>query len=325
VFTGNSAAGTGGALHNQNTQVILHGCVFAGNKAGGGGATGNGDHANVAIRDCQFVRNSASSGGGAMHNAGKCKLSLRDCTFLENASEDQGGGIFSESGCECTFVGCVFDRNHSRQIGGALRNYDECRIHLVNCLLTRNTVESAGGAIYNEKNNQLDLINCTIACNTAGDEAGGIRNAQDKNVPDDHGSALNLTNCIFWGNSVKKDSSEAAQLCGDFIRVRNCCIQGWTGQLRGPGNFALDPLFADPNGRDGKIGSLDDNWRLGPGSPCRDAGDNSALGADTLDLDGDADPNEPIPFDVEGRPRIHNGRVDIGAYESDSPGAGGGP
>jgi len=52
------------------------------------------------------------------------------------------------------------------------------------------------------------------------------------------------------------------------------------------------------------------------GSPCINAGDNAAVPADTLDLDGEVNPNEPIPFDIEGKPRILNGIVDIGAYES---------
>jgi hypothetical protein len=56
--------------------------------------------------------------------------------------------------------------------------------------------------------------------------------------------------------------------------------------------------------------------RLKPGSPCINAGDNAAVPADTLDLDNDGDTDEPIPFDIEGKPRILNGTVDLGAYES---------
>ena len=106
------------------------------------------------------------------------------------------------------------------------------------------------------------------------------------------------------------------QISGGSPVINNCCIQGWTGKLGGTGNFGSDPLFVDPNGPDGKAGTLDDNLRLDLTSPCRNAGDNSALGPDTADLDKDGDVNEPIPFDIEGKPRILNGVVDLGAYES---------
>jgi len=68
-------------------------------------------------------------------------------------------------------------------------------------------------------------------------------------------------------------------------------------------------------------GTEDDNLRLSPDSPCIDAGDNSSVPADTADLDGDGNTTEPIPFDLDGHPRIIDGDcndsniVDIGAYE----------
>ena len=56
--------------------------------------------------------------------------------------------------------------------------------------------------------------------------------------------------------------------------------------------------------------------RLKLGSPCINTGDNSPILVDEFDLDSDRDPNELLPYDLEGRPRILNGTVDIGAYES---------
>ena len=98
--------------------------------------------------------------------------------------------------------------------------------------------------------------------------------------------------------------------------INYCCIQGWSGKLGGVGNFGDDPLFIDPDGPDNRIGTEDDNLRLKPGSPCINAGDNAVVPVDTLDLDNDEDPNEPIPFDIEDKHRILNGTVDIGAFES---------
>jgi hypothetical protein len=72
------------------------------------------------------------------------------------------------------------------------------------------------------------------------------------------------------------------------------CIQDLSAS--GVGNIYCDPLFSDPNSSD---------YHLASNSPCIDAGDNSAVNAGDVDIDGDD--------------RIINGgispTVDIGADE----------
>jgi predicted outer membrane repeat protein len=70
---------------------------------------------------------------------------------------------------------------------------------------------------------------------------------------------------------------------------------GWPGE----GNIDADPLFVDAD----VAGDL----HLLGGSPCLDAGDNSAIPA-------------WMTKDVEGNPRIVNGTVDMGAYEGPNQG-----
>jgi hypothetical protein len=65
-----------------------------------------------------------------------------------------------------------------------------------------------------------------------------------------------------------------------------------------------------------------------PGSACIDAGDNTVVPPDMLDLDRDGNTAEPIPFDIEGRPRFVDQYditdtgygtapiVDMGAFEA---------
>jgi len=99
--------------------------------------------------------------------------------------------------------------------------------------------------------------------------------------------------------------------------VSYCDIQsGYAGQ----GNIDADPLFVDPD---------EDNYRLTAASPCIDAGNNTAVPADTADLDGDGDTTEPIPVDLDHNPRFFDDTgmpddgyppagapfVDMGAYE----------
>jgi hypothetical protein len=82
----------------------------------------------------------------------------------------------------------------------------------------------------------------------------------------------------------------------------------------GTGNITTNPLFLDADGPDGKVGTEDDNLRLSFGSPCIDAGDNTAVPAGVMtDLDGRLRYfDDPCTADSgNGTPRV----VDMGAYE----------
>ncbi len=78
------------------------------------------------------------------------------------------------------------------------------------------------------------------------------------------------------------------------------------GSFPGTGNIDADPLFVDSDGGD---------YRLSAGSPCIDAGDNTAIPFKTTDLDGNprliddrATPDTGVPF-------VNGPIVDMGAYE----------
>ena len=151
------------------------------------------------------------------------------------------------------------------------------------------------------------LTNCTFIANSTRKNIGGFFSRGE--------NSSTLSNCILWSNTDRDSSLESAQIYCEGAVINNCCVQGWTGKLGGTGNFGDAPLFIDFDGPDNVIGTDDDNLRLRPGSPCINAGNNVAVPADTLDIDDDVDTDEPIPFDIEGKPRILNGTVDLGAYE----------
>jgi hypothetical protein len=90
---------------------------------------------------------------------------------------------------------------------------------------------------------------------------------------------------------------------------------------------ANDPnIIVEPN--DPNAIWIDGDYHLLPGSPCIDAGDNTAVPADSTDLDGDGDTTEPIPLDLAGNQRFvdqpdvpdtGNGTapiIDMGAFEA---------
>ncbi len=76
----------------------------------------------------------------------------------------------------------------------------------------------------------------------------------------------------------------------------------WAGE----GNIHSDPRFLDPAGPDGLVGTLDDDLRLSMGSPCLDIGNNRAI-------------PPSMETDLDGKSRIANERVDLGAYEFNGP------
>jgi parallel beta-helix repeat protein len=145
------------------------------------------------------------------------------------------------------------------------------------------------------------LINCTISGNTATNNGGGMVNS--------HSANTTVANCILWGNT-------ANEIAGPGIpTVTFSDVQGgWPGD----GNIDVDPAFVDP---------ANDDYHLLPGSPCIDAGDNSAVPPDSQDLDDNGDVLEPVPYDLDGNSRfvddectVNTGLgtppiVDMGAYE----------
>ncbi|MHC4500691.1 MAG: choice-of-anchor Q domain-containing protein, partial [Planctomycetota bacterium] len=284
--------------------TILDGFTISGGNANGsypahnGGGMYNKYGASPTVVNCTFRRNSARSRGGGMYVSMYSDPVLSHCVFIGNEAET-GGGLYSSGGsekniCEPTLINCVFSGNLATEKAGGMDSHG--RATLVGCTFSGNSGESGVGGMF-------DLF-----------------------------GRATLTNCILWGNTGG-GTGESAQIqtfdthVGE-TEINYCCIEGWTGLYGGVGNMGDDPLFVDADGADNIPGTDDDNPRLLPDSSCLDAGDNDSVPADSLDLDGDGDVNEAMPFDMDrnqrfvdetGVPDTGNGVppiVDIGAYES---------
>lgn len=316
IFTYNSAGG-GGGIHIEYGKPTLRNCSFINNKSDGlytwasGGGICN-FYADTVITDCTFRGNMSESYGGAINN-NDCEPVLTNCIFISNSAAI-GGGICTwadQKGGITSLTNCRFIGNSAKGDGGGIYCRAEqtklMKLRLINCTFSGNVAMNRGGGIANQYYYEPILINCTFTKNKSS-RCGGICNGER--------SKATLTNCVLWANGDIGGMDESAQIEGGTIVVNHCCIQGWTGKLGGTGNFGLDPLFVDPNGFDKITGTTDDNFRLDLASPCHNAGDNSSVGVDTTDLDKDGDVNEPMPFDIDGKPRILNDVVDLGAYES---------
>jgi len=136
-----------------------------------------------------------------------------------------------------------------------------------------------GGGMVNNQYSSATLTNCTFSGNSAW-YGGGMWN---------NSSSPTVTNCILWGDTPD-------EVRGDTPAITYSDVQAGTGQpWFGTGCIDTKPLF------------MDADLRLSPGSPCIDAGDNTAVPAG-------------VTTDLDGNPRIFNGIVDMGAYESEGQG-----
>jgi len=330
-FVGNKAVGKfvagrhsvenhGGGVYSNHSHPAVTNCVFLNNSAGGGGGMYSCTPLSGTLSGCRFEDNAADEGGGMLIDQAN-ESTLTNCIFIRNTARAGGGGVFTNRHARPVLVNCRFLGN-AAETGGGMATGKSSMAVLNNCVFCGNRA-THGGAAYSRDRWQHDdpsvsqfddirLVNCTLTMNSADGDGGGIWSADESNPK--------LVNSILWGNLDGGGRDEYAQI----FRIRGLhepeieysCIQGWSGSLGGAGNTGRDPQFVDPDGPDGVAGTEDDDLRLAPGSSCIDTGSNAALPADASDLDNDGDIAEPVHFDIEGKPRILNGTVDIGAHES---------
>jgi len=258
------------------------------------------DYGSPTIRNCSFRENTAYRGGGIYNYSGS--PTIINCSFIMNRGGENGGGMYNNEVCNPTVTNCRFMGNYARAttagFGGGMHNNWRSSPVVTNCSFSGNTAWSQGGGMFNYNNNPT-VTNCSFCQNRAiRYSAGGIYNYYQ-------GRAY-LKNCILWGNEPDEISNFQSTTTVTYSNVQG----GWPGV----GNLNADPLFVDPDGSDDIVGTEDDDLRLLPGSPCIDAGDNSAVPADvTTDLEG-------LPRFIDDPGTMDTGKgtapiVDMGAHE----------
>jgi hypothetical protein len=310
----------GGGMHHLRSGAIVTNCTFSGNSAGGcGGGMHNGFDGAPTVTGCSFTGNSATEGGGMYNYWGDpCVI---DCTFSEN-SADEGGGMYN-IGSDPIVHNCTFSGN-SAHTGGGMYN-DQGDFPITNCTFSGNSATYDGGAMYNCCGSSTTVVNCTLSENSAS-QGGGIYNSSSTPTL---GNGIFWGNSDAGGSD--ESAQIHAENIAD-VAVTYSCIQGCSSYCSDANdmNIGADPLFVrEPN--DGGDGwgddpctpgvdeSLNDDYgdlRLIAGSPCVNTGNNNVdTHAYTPEID-------PLPdTDLDGRPRFADGDcndtniVDMGAYE----------
>jgi predicted outer membrane repeat protein len=293
TFTSNVAAGSnglyaGGAIANYASSPRIENCSFRANLAlqSTGGAVFNSHGSSPTMTGCLFEWNMADS-GGAIHNNDDGSPVVTRCTFSNNqAVAAQGGAIFNGTDVISTVTTCRFVGNSAAGEGGAV--YGAGQPTFINCLFTANAARD-GAALFAAPLGAIVLTNCTLVANPAGQNGGAIYGQQ---------STTQVTNCILWSNSPQEVYLENGTAEITYSDIQSI----WAG----PGNIQSDPRFLDSAGPDAIHGTADDDLRLSMGSPCLDRGDNEAV-------------PPALAADLDGKSRIGNGRVDMGAYEFNGP------
>ncbi len=366
ITAGNSHDGAG--IQLIRSDMIISQCTIEKNRSGrlsGDGSDGWGQgagiscfHSEPALLACTFRLNFSGAWGGALHSL-RGSPTVRDCFFQENSAGLEGGAIsFDQS--DGVVVDSIFQGNLSTD-GGAVFVSELAECRLTNCSFMGNSVYGSGGAVFAAGRN-LDIVNGLFSGNLAFNNGAAVALVGGSGVLTNctfylnvaegrdlgggalaiFGASAEVTNCILWNESytelpiiaLQGDENMAELIISysSFTDDPEAITQkGWSLVTEGDGNIHTDPRFRDPAGADEIVGTVDDDLDLRAGSPCIDAGDNTAVPADIDDLDLDDDLLERIPLDLAGRARFVDDPdtadtgvadepaypeiVDMGAYE----------
>ncbi len=332
IFRNNTAV-LGAGMNNFFSSPTVSDCVFDSNVAAdeaifteGGGVAGR--ESMATFLRCSFLNNHSQGSGGGIHLRNNTFNVLIDCEFYGNTTgTSDGGALYATLGSSVSVLNSRFVGNNGHRFGGAVSvsPFEKAFAEFVNCEFVGNhNTMFSGGAIH-ANGIDLTVVNCSFVNNTSASSIGGGIAFQGED------GSLTVLNSIFRGNETLSGAAfeERSQISNQLFvpfTVHNNIID----QLElftGNGNFDADPMFVDVDGPDDVLGTLDDDVSLMPGSPCIDAGDNSALPFDDFDLDEDADTAELLPIDLAGNTRRFDDPdtpdtglgdapiVDIGAYE----------
>jgi len=306
----------------------------------------SGEDLNSVLAGLTITNGHADDYGGGIYIGSNPVIT--HCTITDNFAHDKGGGIHCQSSSPL-ISHCIIKGNYAmRLIGGGICSWDASPI-ITNCIITGNSSGGGGGGIGLDKSNAV-ISQCTITGNLDRWYGGGIYFSLGSTIITNSILRGNTASngpeiaVYSWGgffpdaregvvrNSVPYYTSELTVSYSDVkggqmaVYVLNDPI--WFLLDWGDGNIDADPCFVEPGHWESPVPPpppppqpncctplmafyissahnlfwVDGDYHLLPSSPCIDAGDPNYV----------AEPNET---DMDGRPRVMGGRIDMGAYE----------
>ncbi|NLE66368.1 MAG: hypothetical protein GX608_03010 [Lentisphaerae bacterium] len=307
----------GGGVYLSGGSAIVDHCAFRtnwiyrlNNRIPYGGAIYANGVNPLQVLNCDFSGNYISTKtyaayGGALYAAGNGSMIVSNCVFTDNYltnhpsyGKDRQGGTLYLSGAglvgsirHCALAGAGDNGNSTETLfvgGGAVSAVG---------VVIKGGLTGDGVCVSNIGSGSFGMTNCLIFAHPS----NGVHVAA---------GAVRLANCTLTGNGGWGVSNEAGIVetinciawtngAGGF--TPNCALTYTCSQEAhdGAGNKVADPLFA---------GVATNNFHLTRGSPCVNAGLNGSWTKADADLDG--------------KPRVSGGVVDMGPYELQMPSGG---
>jgi hypothetical protein len=297
----------GGGIFINASSPTIRNCIVRDNRSNAyGGGIGGTDYPSGAtsplIESCVIENNFAqglgyASGGGICltgfnTTATASVAEIRNCLIRGNQATARGGGCYFGYNHSAKVDNCVLTANQTLTASGGLDGGAAIFFALnAICTITNNRIFlnssfTNGGGIKYFNVTGATVVNNTICNNTGGSVAGYANTgAFGVNV------SSNIVNCILWNNGATEVAFSGTDQMSQPPKA-NITYSDVAGGYAGTGNFNANPMLAN---------QATDNLRLLAGSPCVNAGDNTAASLPATDFEGD--------------PRVVAGTVDIGADE----------
>jgi len=288
----------GGGIRIYGSSPTIQNNVIQKNSAceSGGGISASFSSATImgnTISDNHQAACSGGSGGGGIAVGGSGNSRVIGNTITDNSFGD-GGGITLFAAGTPTILNNVIRHNTAFGQGGGIWLVNQSDASIVQNLIVQNSAPEGAGAYLSVPSGDRGpfLVNNTVAGNTGGASLVFIGfddqvQAQNNIVVGPAGRPAIFCDPLYSATPPQLSHNNAFN--GDTTAYAGSCA----GAAGTDGNISADPLFVDAPGG---------NYHLRPGSPSIDAGNNAA-------------PDLPAS-DLAGHPRIVNGQIDQGAYET---------